>query len=81
MTIPIGPEFYIWQCWPLGENWYQGTNRCRLLRVTLQEVHQMLDGYHLDQIQEFIMDGVLAGQLLHDLSPYLTGRFRGHINR
>lgn len=81
MATPIGFPVYVWSWWPLGDHWHLGGNRCHLLKVTLEEVQEILDGYELNDLQDFITCGYLSGALLKDLAPYIAGRFRTHLNK
>lgn len=55
---------YVWGSFP-------ACGELLFLTVTLEEVEDILDGYVLDEINEFIVSGQLANHLLEDLTPYL----------
>ena len=64
-------EKYLWNFFPSP---YPGFVQYSLY-VSLIECKEMLDHYTLDQIQEFIVAGILARELLIDLRPYIRERF------
>ena len=63
---------YVWGSFPDG-------GEQLFLIVTLEEVEDILDGYVLDEINEFIISGQLANHLLEDLTPYLCMRARQYL--